>query len=556
VDKFAFNTEINADPFTLKRFTNGAACVKWLGKRLNPGRPYDGEAIVLVVKCPEVEVVWKFLDEFAGVSPLVPEVVMYGAEDSECAVADSCISLDDAMVKAKALITARAPMASVSMASASQECPIDDVEGLVWIAEEAGLACGGASRARGFASAQKAISWLERQMKLCHDSCAACSPKRRCPQCNKAYKCKSATKQLPWVGDKLRTLVVAHHAPALEAYLGQFPQNCGPMIDVVVYSHKAEDGFLSFGEAVQTLRDLADGREVSAPLAATLYRNGVPAEYGRGGVGYGSAESGASRETPSTKSGLSPPSSEAAGASADRSRSDSFDSNDSDSRSDESFDSEMSKTRRTDLDDLRALTPVPEDSELPWLFLDTIRAAQTDTLRLAGRLSLNVEDFQPGLREKLHVRTYDAVPTSGTGAPVSPSTFQSSCFSPTPQSSSGYAVAPTPQSSSSFAVSPTPGYSGMQTGTNFTSSTSFFGGGLQQPVSQSPPIPSSLPPNSSLPPSSSFQLPSGMGFMPEMVAQNQNPFQPGYIGNPLHPGDQTYIGNPLHPGNFDWPNSM
>jgi hypothetical protein len=178
----------------------------------------------------------------------------------------------------------------------------------------------------------------------------------------------------------------------------------------------------------------------------------------------------------------------------------------------------MSTARLNELEDLRALTPVPEDSELPWLFMDTIRAAQTDTLRLAGQLKLDVEDFQPGLRERLHVRTYDVSPNSGTGTPV-------------PQQASF-------QSASSFAASSTPGYSGMQNGSNFTSSTSFFGGGLQSAVSQNTSISPTLGPNSNLPPSSSFSLHSGMGFMAPA------PFQPGYIGNPLHPG------------HFAGPNSM
>ena len=36
----------------------------------------------------------------------------------------------------------------------------------------------------------------------------------------------------------------------------------------------------------------------------------------------------------------------------------------------------------------RCLTPVPEDSEFPWLFYDQIRAATDDTLRMAGNLEL------------------------------------------------------------------------------------------------------------------------------------------------------------------------
>merc|ERR1719183_3426646 len=228
VDKFAFNVEINVDPCTLKRFTNGAACVKWLGKRLNPQRPYDGEAIVLVVKSPELEVISKFLDEFAGVSLLVPKVVVYGAEEIDLAEADSSNTLEEAIVKANALITSRAPTASVPVANASQTCTIYDVDGLVWIGEEAPFGCEGTPGRRGFASAQKAISWLERQMKLCHHPCAACTPKRRCPTCNRAYKSKAVSKQPPWVGDKLQALVVAHHADALETYLSLFPQNCGP----------------------------------------------------------------------------------------------------------------------------------------------------------------------------------------------------------------------------------------------------------------------------------------------------------------------------------------
>jgi hypothetical protein len=48
------------------------------------------------------------------------------------------------------------------------------------------------------------------------------------------------------------------------------------------------------------------------------------------------------------------------------------------------------------LADLRALTPVPEDSEFPWLFYDTIRAAQDETLRMAGNLQLecSLDNFQ------------------------------------------------------------------------------------------------------------------------------------------------------------------
>jgi hypothetical protein len=42
------------------------------------------------------------------------------------------------------------------------------------------------------------------------------------------------------------------------------------------------------------------------------------------------------------------------------------------------------------------MTPVPEDSEFPWLFYDTIRAAQDETLRMAGnlQLELSLENFQ------------------------------------------------------------------------------------------------------------------------------------------------------------------
>jgi hypothetical protein len=507
VDKFAFNVEINVDPCTLKRFTNGAACVKWLGKRLNPQRPYDGEAIVLVVKSPELEVISKFLDEFAGVSPLVPKVVVYGAEEIDLAEADSSNTLEEAIVKANALITSRAPTASVPVANASQTCSIYDVDGLVWIGEEAPFGCEGTPGRRGFASAQKAISWLERQMKLCHHPCAACTPKRRCPTCNRAYKSKAVSKQPPWVADKLQALVVAHHADALETYLSLFPQNCGPMSDVIVYSHKAEDGCLSFDEAVQTLRARADGCDVRVPFAAGRSDDVLPAEYGRGGVGYGSGDSsGASRETWSTRSGTTPASSEVASNDIERRA-----SNDSDACSDDSFSSEMSQGRKDELDDLRALTPVPEDSELPWLFMDTIRAAQTDTLRLAGQLKLDVEDFQPGLRERLHVQPYYGSATSGAAAPVAQPSFQSA---------------------SNFTVSPTPGYNGIQTGTSFTSSTSFFAGGLQPAVSQSAVLPATLTQTSSLPPSSSFALSSG--YVPE--CQSHSPFQPGYIGNPLHPG--------------------
>merc|ERR1719506_2471021 len=109
------------------------------------------------------------------------------------------------------------------------------------------------------------------------------------------------------------------------------------MTDVVVYSHKAEDGFVSFEEAVQTLRARADGCDVSTPLVATRSDDGVPAEYGRGGFGYGSGDSGVSRDTPSTKSGMTPPSSDAAAGEA---------SYDSDARSEESFDSSESSRSR------------------------------------------------------------------------------------------------------------------------------------------------------------------------------------------------------------------
>jgi len=528
VDKFAFNVEICAEPFTLKRFKNGAACIKWLGKRMNPERAHDGEAIVLLVKCHELEVVSKFLDEYSGVSPLVPKVVGYGVESSECPAAHCTTTLDEAIDEAKSLMASRAPAAFVLETSASPKI-IDDVEGLVWIAEEAGAWRGGTVGGRGFASSQKAIGWLERQMKLCHDSCAACSPKRRCPQCNKTYKHKSA-QQLPWVGDKMRALVVAHHAPALEAYLSQFPENCGPMIDVVVYSGKAGDGFLSFEQAVQTLGDGVGGHNVVSPFAM-LPDAVVPPEYGHGAVAYGSGDSRfsrVSRETPSTATGVSPAASEAAAGDgwerSERSGSDGDELSDGSSGSGSRRNSkDLSKE---DLEDLRALTPVPEDSELPWLFMETIRAAQTDTLRLAGQLKLDVEDFQPGLRERLQVRTYDVPPTSGAGASVAQPTFQSS---------------------SSFTVSTTPGYNGMQTGSNFSTSKGFFAGGLQSAVpgpgaSLSPTLApsSSLPPNFNLDPSSSFGI-QGMGFMPNAFMPE---FQPGYIGNPLHPG------------HFGGPNSM
>jgi hypothetical protein len=175
----------------------------------------------------------------------------------------------------------------------------------------------------------------------------------------------------------------------------------------------------------------------------------------------------------------------------------------------------MSQGRRDELDDLRALTPVPEDSELPWLFMDTIRAAQTDTLRLAGKLKLDVEDFQPGLRERLQVRTYDVAPNGSAGTPVPAQTSF--------------------QSASSFTVSAAPQYSGVQSGTNLTSATSFYSGGLQSTVSASGTSMSpTLAPSQSLPPSSSFALHSGMGFMPPVPGDCS--FQPGYIGNPLHPG--------------------
>merc|ERR1719248_314943 len=108
---------------------------------MNPERAHDGEAIVLLVKCHELEVVSKFLDEYSGVSPLVPKVVGYGVESSECPAAHCTTTLDEAIDEAKSLMASRAP--------------------------------------------------------------AACSPKRRCPQCNKTYKHKSA-QQLPWVGDKMR----------------------------------------------------------------------------------------------------------------------------------------------------------------------------------------------------------------------------------------------------------------------------------------------------------------------------------------------------------------
>jgi hypothetical protein len=281
------------------------------------------------------------------------------------------------------------------------------------------------------------------------------------------------------------------------------------MVAAVVYSGKEGDGFLSFEEAVQIIRDPPDGCDVGMPLLANYCDTSVTVEYGRGGVAYGSGDSGVSKETPSTACSEAPAAGEA--------------SYDSDDCSEGSEDSDMSATRLNELGDLRALTPVPEDSELPWLFMDTIRAAQTDTLRLAGQLKLDVEDFQPGLRERLHVRTYDGSPNSGTGTPA-------------PQQ-------PSFQSASSFAVPSTPGYSGVQNGSNFPSNTGFFGGGLQSAVSQNTSMSPTMGPNSNLPPSSSFSLQPGVGFMaPDIMCSV--PFQPGYIGNPLHPG------------HFGGPNSM
>jgi hypothetical protein len=353
VDKIAFNVDLEdleLENAALKRFKNGAACMKWLSKRLNHD-PAEGERQIVLVKSAEYEMISTSIEEANFTSRV--RVVPYGDEQLVA-------SMDEALEEARKYF-------SVSPSAPVKECfkeqySLEEVEGLLWIDEMAGSWRDGSSGPRGFVSAHKAIGWMERQMKLWHVACAACTTKRRCPACCKTYK--AGQQKLAWVGDRFNMLVVAHHAPVLKAYLTQFPENEGPCLDLAVYGGKGDTDYLTFEDAANSLG--AGGFQLCAPSL-----------------------------TPSTAP--TPPE-------TCRSDSEHLDEHlDGDLSDWESESADETPRARTDSDfteeqlaGLRAMTPVPEDSEFPWLFYDTIRAAQDETLRMAGnlQLELSLENFQ------------------------------------------------------------------------------------------------------------------------------------------------------------------
>jgi len=347
VDKFAFHIDLTfeAEGAVLKRFKNGAACLKWLSKRLNPERAAEGERVIVLVKSTEHEVIATFVE--AHLSPRLV-VVQYG--DGQLVA-----NMDDAVEEARRFFAFVTPAPETHPV----HCPIarymlEDVEGLMWIDEMAGSWRDGNSGLRGFVSAHKAIGWMERQMKMYHVACAACTTKRRCPACCKSYR--SGQQKQAWVGDRFNALVVAHHAPVLKAYLTQFPENGGPVLDLAVYGGKGDTDSLTFEDAANALG--AGGFQVCAPSSTTSTAPGLRSDsdnvdepvYASSVIDLSDEENDCLNDSVAAEGGLT----------------------------------------EEQLAGLRALTPVPEDSEFPWLFYDTIRAAQNETLRMAGNLQLDL----------------------------------------------------------------------------------------------------------------------------------------------------------------------
>jgi hypothetical protein len=345
VDKFAFNIDLTfeAENVVLKRFKNGAACMKWLSKRLHPERQAEGERVIVLVKSTEHEVIATFIEEASYTTRVV--VVPYGERQLVA-------NMDDAVEEARKFFAtfSLAPVKDCTTARYT----LEEVEGLLWIDEMAGVWRDGSSGPRGFVSAHKAIAWMERQMKLYHVACAACTTKRRCPACCKTYR--AGQQKQPWIGDRFNALVVAHHAPVLKAYLTQFPENGGPVIDLAVYGGKGDTDSLTFEDAANALG--AGGFQVCPPSSTTSTAPGYRSDSDN-------------VDEPVYASSV-------------------IDLSDEEDKDLDEHVAEEAGLSDEQLAGLRALTPVPEDSEFPWLFYDTIRAAQDETMRMAGNLHLEV----------------------------------------------------------------------------------------------------------------------------------------------------------------------
>jgi hypothetical protein len=343
VDKNAFNEDVEVPFADMKRFKRGGACTKWLGKCISRDKT---QAVVLLVKTHELEVVREFL---SGAAAPQVHVLPYGA-------GFSCSNLSEAIEAARSHLAVRRVKVDARLDHVEAPTPtmkeyrrLEEVPRLMWVDDSVGSWKIGATGSQGFATAAKAIAWMDRHMKLWHTACAQCTVKRRCATCNAAYTKSRAAARNPWVGEKLTGLVAAHHVVTLRAYLARFPEGQGPFADLHVYGPAGSDQ-PSFAEAVRALH---------VPLCQPVCVESV---------GALSPDFPLSAESTPPRSRTSSVSSEELGF--------------------EGAEGLVTTEEADHLNAARCLTPVPEDSEFPWLFYDQIRAATDDTLRMAGNFEL------------------------------------------------------------------------------------------------------------------------------------------------------------------------
>lgn len=206
---------------TLKRFKTATACTTWLSKRL---RRAPRSRIAVVMHEAE-DALLGFLRGAVTCTALVAGVVVVGeaAADAGVLPVRQVARFEDA-AEVVALLLADAPRGAATESVGERVANLPDRP--VWVDPRA--------EGDGFACAAAVVRWIDRQLKLWHQTCAHCTLSRRCERCCKEYRQKRRP-AWPWLGDARRALVAAHFAPVLAEYLARFQGLPGPFSEVAVY---------------------------------------------------------------------------------------------------------------------------------------------------------------------------------------------------------------------------------------------------------------------------------------------------------------------------------